>query len=119
MAQCAPFSRYLYLLSVPVLSKYTVSERTQIAPAPKPATIKTTLDVIANAPITPSKLKLASNTSRYIKLANAAQPVLALMEVVEPSSWKNEPNNSSPTCNKIPRTDEIRISDWCCASTVK
>ena len=43
---------------------FRVANRTQIAPAPKPATINSTLLVIANAPMTPSKLKLASSTSR-------------------------------------------------------
>ena len=73
---------------------------------------------MANAPITPSKLKLASRISKYNKLANAAQPVLILTDFAS-SSWKNDPNSSNPICSTIPRTAEINTKDLCGASTVK
>ena len=51
-----------------------VNERTQSAPTPRPIAIKTTSFVIAKAPITPSRLKLASSTSRYKKDIKPAMP---------------------------------------------
>ena len=49
--------------------RYSVMERTNIAPAPSPSMMMKILSLSANAPITPSKLKLASRVSKYKKPA--------------------------------------------------
>lgn len=65
MARKAPCSRYLYFASVHCLTSMIVRLLTNIAPIQSPNAMMKMFLLNANAPITPSKEKLASNTSRY------------------------------------------------------
>ena len=64
IAHMAPCSRYSYSDSVPLRTRYTVSDRMYIAPIPRPMAMMIGSEVIANAPITPSNENDASRTSR-------------------------------------------------------
>jgi len=61
-AQC---SRYLYLINVHFLTNITVKLLTNIAPIPNHNAMMKIFLLNANAPMTPSKEKLASKTSKY------------------------------------------------------
>jgi hypothetical protein len=74
IAQCAPCSRNRYSLSVPLRTRNTVRDRMYIAPIPNPMAMMIGSEVMANAPITPSKLNVASSTSRNRNTLNAARP---------------------------------------------
>jgi hypothetical protein len=65
IAQKAQCSRYLYFMSVHCFTNIIVRLLTNIAPIQRPNAIIKIFLLSANAPITPSKEKLASNTSRY------------------------------------------------------
>lgn len=65
IAQNAPCSRYLYFANVHFLTSIMVRLLTNIAPMPSHKAIIKIFLLNANAPITPSNEKLASNTSRY------------------------------------------------------
>gem|GEM_PF-3000314 len=65
IAQNAPCSRYLYFASVHFFTSIMVRLLTNMAPIPSPNAMMKIFLLNAKAPITPSKEKLASNTSRY------------------------------------------------------
>jgi len=65
IAQKAPCSRYLYFAKVHCFTSIIVRLLTNIAPIPSPNAIMKMFLLNANAQITPSNEKLASNTSRY------------------------------------------------------
>lgn len=64
IARNAPCSRYLYFANVHFLTSITVRLLTNIAPIQRPRAMMKMFLLKANAPITPSNEKLASNTSR-------------------------------------------------------
>jgi len=65
MARNAPCSRYLYLANVPCFTSMIVRLLTNIAHTHNHNAMIKIFLLNANAPITPSNEKLASNTSRY------------------------------------------------------
>lgn len=65
IAQNAPCSRYLYFASVHCLTSIIVRLLTNIAQIQSPNAMMKIFLLKANAQITPSNEKLASNTSRY------------------------------------------------------
>jgi len=64
IARKAPCSRNLYFVKVHFLTSMTVRLLTNIAPIPNPKAMIKMFLLKAKAPITPSKEKLASKTSR-------------------------------------------------------
>lgn len=64
IARKAPCSKYLYFASVHLSTSMMVRLLTNIAPIPNPNAMTKMFLLKANAPITPSNEKLASNTSR-------------------------------------------------------
>ena len=75
-AQC---SRYLYFANVHFLTSMMVRLLTNIAHTPSPSAMMKIFLLKANAPITPSNEKLASNTSRY---KNKESQTLATLVIV-------------------------------------
>jgi len=78
IAQNAPCSRYLYLASVHCFTSIIVKLLTNIAQIQSPNAMMNIFLLKANAQITPSNEKLASNTSRYKNNDNQTLWILAI-----------------------------------------
>ena len=111
IARNAPCSRYLYLVSVHFLTSISVRLLTNIAQTHNHNAMIKIFLLNANAPITPSKEKLASNTSRY---KNNDNQTLYMLVIHDLDVCKSVVAHSITTNTMIPRilaTRNFRCSD--------
>lgn len=105
IAQKAPCSRYLYLASVHFLTSMMVRLLTNIAPTPSHKAMIKIFLLNANAQITPSKEKLASNTSRY---KNKESQTRATFFIVSVGLFKSPVSHSISTKIMIHHTPAVK-----------
>ncbi len=110
IARKAPCSRYAYLASVHFFTNIIVKLLTNIAPTHNHSAMTKMFLLSANAPITPSKEKLASRTSKYRNNESHIFPAFCIISFCLLSNLANHPTNTKIINPRMPAQIKLSIS---------